>query len=195
MMVHSAAPLTPTETAPSKPCSLQVRPVGVSTSIDAFYAGKAVLPPLRPWFRAFLSFRLNGSLGQGLGEENTETLLEIAQALGKSIADSDSINPELVELGPLINLPEDVVLTVAPPTLFDLLDLPNPPWGWGLVINPHFWVAYGLPAIKTRLAMRMHGIFVGEIQALEGAARSLWGEGACTSIGCASRRAVSARTR
>jgi uncharacterized ferritin-like protein (DUF455 family) len=32
----------------------------------------------------------------------------------------------------------------------------------------------GLPAIQTRLAMRMHGIFVGEMQALEGAARSLW---------------------
>jgi len=32
----------------------------------------------------------------------------------------------------------------------------------------------GQPAEQTRLAMRMHGIFVGEIQALEGAARSLW---------------------
>lgn len=30
------------------------------------------------------------------------------------------------------------------------------------------------PAVETRLKMRMHGIFVGELQALEGAGRSLW---------------------
>ena len=30
------------------------------------------------------------------------------------------------------------------------------------------------PAADTRLKMRMHGIFVGELQALEGAGRSLW---------------------
>jgi uncharacterized ferritin-like protein (DUF455 family) len=30
------------------------------------------------------------------------------------------------------------------------------------------------PAAPTRLLMRMHGIFVGELQALEGAGRSLW---------------------
>jgi uncharacterized ferritin-like protein (DUF455 family) len=30
------------------------------------------------------------------------------------------------------------------------------------------------PAAPTRLKLRMHGIFVGELQALEGAARSLW---------------------
>jgi uncharacterized ferritin-like protein (DUF455 family) len=30
------------------------------------------------------------------------------------------------------------------------------------------------PAIVTRLLLRMHGIFAGELQALEGAARSLW---------------------
>jgi uncharacterized ferritin-like protein (DUF455 family) len=30
------------------------------------------------------------------------------------------------------------------------------------------------PAVKTRLQLRMHGIFVGELQALEGAGRSLW---------------------
>ena len=30
------------------------------------------------------------------------------------------------------------------------------------------------PAATTRLLLRMHGIFVGELQALEGAARSLW---------------------
>ncbi len=32
----------------------------------------------------------------------------------------------------------------------------------------------GMPATNTRLLLRMHGIFVGEIQALEGAGRSLW---------------------
>ena len=32
----------------------------------------------------------------------------------------------------------------------------------------------GDPASETRLQMRMHGIFVGELQALEGAGRSLW---------------------
>ncbi|HXZ86250.1 MAG TPA: DUF455 family protein [Myxococcota bacterium] len=32
----------------------------------------------------------------------------------------------------------------------------------------------GDPAVKTRLLLRMHGIFVGELQALEGAGRSLW---------------------
>jgi uncharacterized ferritin-like protein (DUF455 family) len=32
----------------------------------------------------------------------------------------------------------------------------------------------GDAAAKTRLLMRMHGIFVGELQALEGAGRSLW---------------------
>jgi len=32
----------------------------------------------------------------------------------------------------------------------------------------------GDPAADTRLKMRMHGIFVGELQALEGAGRSLW---------------------
>ena len=30
------------------------------------------------------------------------------------------------------------------------------------------------PAVETRLKLRMHGIFVGELQALEGAGRSLW---------------------
>jgi uncharacterized ferritin-like protein (DUF455 family) len=30
------------------------------------------------------------------------------------------------------------------------------------------------PAVGTRLQLRMHGIFVGELQALEGAGRSLW---------------------
>src|SRR5262249_14726603 len=30
------------------------------------------------------------------------------------------------------------------------------------------------PAVTTRLQLRMHGIFVGELQALEGAGRSLW---------------------
>ncbi|HZR82308.1 MAG TPA: DUF455 family protein [Candidatus Binatia bacterium] len=30
------------------------------------------------------------------------------------------------------------------------------------------------PGIETRLVMRMHGIFLGELQALEGAGRSLW---------------------
>lgn len=30
------------------------------------------------------------------------------------------------------------------------------------------------PAVDTRLKLRMHGIFVGELQALEGAGRSLW---------------------
>jgi uncharacterized ferritin-like protein (DUF455 family) len=32
----------------------------------------------------------------------------------------------------------------------------------------------GDPAVTTRLQQRMHGIFVGELQALEGAARSVW---------------------
>jgi uncharacterized ferritin-like protein (DUF455 family) len=32
----------------------------------------------------------------------------------------------------------------------------------------------GDPAAETRLKLRMHGIFVGELQALEGAGRSLW---------------------
>ncbi|HXX46983.1 MAG TPA: DUF455 family protein [Myxococcota bacterium] len=32
----------------------------------------------------------------------------------------------------------------------------------------------GDPAVTTRLLLRMHGIFVGELQALEGAGRSLW---------------------
>ena len=31
-----------------------------------------------------------------------------------------------------------------------------------------------VPAFETRLLMRMHGIFAGELQALEGAGRSLW---------------------
>ena len=128
--------------------------VGVSTSLADFYGGKTVLPPLRPWFRGCLSFRLNESLGQWLREEETETLLDMAQTVGKSIADSDSINPELADLGPLILLPEAVVLSVGPPTIFDLLELPNPPWGWGLVINPHFWVHHGLPAIKAETERR-----------------------------------------
>jgi uncharacterized ferritin-like protein (DUF455 family) len=32
----------------------------------------------------------------------------------------------------------------------------------------------GAPAVETRLKLRMHGIYVGELQALEGAGRSLW---------------------
>ena len=32
----------------------------------------------------------------------------------------------------------------------------------------------GAPAVETRLQLRMHGIYVGELQALEGAGRSLW---------------------
>ena len=30
------------------------------------------------------------------------------------------------------------------------------------------------PAVRTQLKLRLHGVFVGELQALEGAARSLW---------------------
>ena len=47
--------------------------------------------------------------------------------------------------------------------------------GFGLVtLNEPLDPKKNDEAAKTRLNLRMHGIFVGELQALEGAARSLW---------------------
>ena len=45
--------------------------------------------------------------------------------------------------------------------------------GFGLMTNTQA-LKPGDPATETRLKLRMHGIFVGELQALEGAGRSLW---------------------
>ncbi len=45
--------------------------------------------------------------------------------------------------------------------------------GFGLLSNTQA-LRPGDPATQTRLKLRMHGIYVGELQALEGAGRSLW---------------------
>lgn len=45
--------------------------------------------------------------------------------------------------------------------------------GFGLLTNTQR-MRPGDPATPTRLKLRMHGIYVGELQALEGAGRSLW---------------------
>jgi uncharacterized ferritin-like protein (DUF455 family) len=45
--------------------------------------------------------------------------------------------------------------------------------GFGLLTNTQA-LRPGDPATETRLKLRMHGIYVGELQALEGAGRSLW---------------------
>jgi len=43
-----------------------------------------------------------------------------------------------------------------------------------LLVRPNEPMDPKHPAAKTQLQLRLHGVFVGELQALEGAARSLW---------------------
>jgi hypothetical protein len=121
--------------------------------LERFYAGHDVFPAARPWFRAALCYAVDGSLGRWAREEDPNTLLGMAKAIGEAVRSAEAINPGLGD-APFVQMPEDVVLAIVPPTIFDLLELPNPPWGWGLVLNPHFWVDRGLPAIKAEVARR-----------------------------------------
>ncbi|MFP6638652.1 MAG: DUF455 family protein [Myxococcota bacterium] len=80
----------------------------------------------------------------------------------------DDVDVIVNALEPFSDMLEQVVRGTAAEPLFDeygpgfLITIINEP------LDPE------APAALTRLLLRMHGIFVGELQALEGAARSLW---------------------
>jgi len=80
----------------------------------------------------------------------------------------DDVDVIVNALEPFSDMLEQVIRGTAAEPLFDeygpgfLITIINEP------LDPE------APAALTRLLLRMHGIFVGELQALEGAARSLW---------------------
>ncbi|MEE8556753.1 MAG: DUF455 family protein [Myxococcota bacterium] len=79
--------------------------------------------------------------------------------------DVDAVVDAFEKLAPLIE--KSVRGTAAEP----LFDAYGPAFG---LVTLNERLRPGDPASETRLKMRMHGIFAGEIQALEGAGRSLW---------------------
>ena len=79
--------------------------------------------------------------------------------------DVDAVVEAFEKLAPLIE--KSVRGTAAEP----LFDAYGPAFG---LVTLNERLRPGDPASETRLKMRMHGIFAGEIQALEGAGRSLW---------------------
>jgi uncharacterized ferritin-like protein (DUF455 family) len=89
----------------------------------------------------------------------------LATILSQMPDDVDVLVEAFDKLSPMIE--KSVRGTAAQP----LFDAYGP--GFGLIIfnEP---LRPGDPAANTRLQLRMHGIFVGELQALEGAGRSLW---------------------
>jgi uncharacterized ferritin-like protein (DUF455 family) len=79
--------------------------------------------------------------------------------------DVDTVVKVFEQFSPMIE--QSVRGTAAEP----LFEAYGPGFGLTVLNEP---LRPGDPASETRLQMRMHGIFVGELQALEGAGRSLW---------------------
>jgi len=88
-----------------------------------------------------------------------------ATVLSQLPDDVDAVVKVFEQFGPMI---EASVKGSAAEPLFDAY---GPGFALTVLNEP---LRPGDAASKTRLQMRMHGIFVGELQALEGAGRSLW---------------------
>ncbi|NQZ98241.1 MAG: DUF455 family protein [Myxococcales bacterium] len=80
----------------------------------------------------------------------------------------DDVDAVVEALDPLSPLIEESVRETAAQPLFDRF---GPAFAL-LVLNEP--IRAGADGVAERLKLRMHGIFVGELQALEGAGRSLW---------------------
>jgi uncharacterized ferritin-like protein (DUF455 family) len=89
----------------------------------------------------------------------------LATALSKLPDDVDAVVAAFEQFDPMIE--KSVRGTAAEP----LYETYGPGFGLVTLNEP---LRPGDPASDTRLKLRMHGIFVGELQALEGAGRSLW---------------------
>jgi uncharacterized ferritin-like protein (DUF455 family) len=89
----------------------------------------------------------------------------LATALSTLPDDVDTIVETFESFDPMIS--KSVKGTAAEP----LYDAYGPAFGLVTINEP---LRPGDPAADTRLKLRMHGIFAGELQALEGAGRSLW---------------------
>lgn len=79
--------------------------------------------------------------------------------------DVDTVVEMLEKFTPMIE--ESTRGTEAEP----LLDAHGPAF---MLVTLNTPIKPGNPAVETQLKLRMHGVFVGEVQALEGAGRSLW---------------------
>jgi uncharacterized ferritin-like protein (DUF455 family) len=88
-----------------------------------------------------------------------------ATVLSSMPDDVDTVVKVFEQFAPMIE--QSVKGTAAEP----LFEAYGPGFGLTVLNEP---LKPGDPASETRLQMRMHGIFVGELQALEGAGRSLW---------------------
>ena len=88
-----------------------------------------------------------------------------ATVLSQLPDDVDTVVKVFEQFSPMIE--QSVKGTAAEP----LFEAYGPGFGLTVLNEP---LKPGDPASETRLQMRMHGIFVGELQALEGAGRSLW---------------------
>ena len=88
-----------------------------------------------------------------------------ATVLSQMPDDVDTVVKVFEQFSPMIE--QSVKGTAAEP----LFEAYGPGFGLTVLNEP---LKPGDPASETRLQMRMHGIFVGELQALEGAGRSLW---------------------
>ncbi len=88
-----------------------------------------------------------------------------AEMLAKLPDDVDAVVAMFEKIAPLI---ETGVRGTAAEPLFDEF---GPAF---TLISTNEPIRPGRPGTEERLKMRMHGIFVGELQALEGAGRSLW---------------------
>jgi uncharacterized ferritin-like protein (DUF455 family) len=89
----------------------------------------------------------------------------LATALSRLPDDVDAVVAAFEQFDPMIE--KSVRGTAAEP----LYEAYGPGFGLVTLSEP---LRPGDPASETRLKLRMHGIFVGELQALEGAGRSLW---------------------
>jgi uncharacterized ferritin-like protein (DUF455 family) len=89
----------------------------------------------------------------------------LATALSRLPDDVDAVVAAFEQFAPMIE--KSVRGTAAEP----LYEAYGPGFGLVTLNEP---LRPGDPASETRLKLRMHGIFVGELQALEGAGRSLW---------------------
>src|SRR5262245_6799758 len=88
-----------------------------------------------------------------------------ATVLSQMPDDVDTVVRVFEQFAPMIE--QSVKGTAAEP----LFEAYGPGFGLTVLNEP---LKPGDPAVEMRLQLRMHGIFVGELQALEGAGRSLW---------------------
>ena len=80
----------------------------------------------------------------------------------------DDVDAVVEALDPFSDLIEESVRGTAAQPLFERF---GPAFALTTLSEP---IRAGSPGVEDRLKLRMHGIFAGELQALEGAGRSLW---------------------